>query len=97
MLAGDRLQDLDEVQAAQLRKLLELCAARAPCARFESMDFACGEVSLPEGGTLLCLFNWEAQPQEFLLPAGGEDFWDEGAVGTALTLQGGEGRVIRYR
>lgn len=97
MLAGDRLQDLDEVQAAQLRKLLELCAARAPGARFESMDFACGEVSLPGGGTLLCLFNWEAQPQEFLLPAGGEDFWDEGAVGTALTLQGGEGRVIRYR
>ena len=65
MLAGDRLQDLDEEQAAQLRKLLALCAARAPSARFESMDFACGEVSLPEGGTLLCLFNWEGQPQSF--------------------------------
>ncbi|MEV3831713.1 alpha-galactosidase [Aeromonas allosaccharophila] len=96
MLAGDRLQDLDEEQAAQLHKLLELCAARAPSARFESMDFACGEVNLPEGGTLLCLFNWEVQPQEFLLPEGGADFWQGQAVGTAVTLQGGEGRVIRY-
>ena len=96
MLAGDRLQDLDEEQAAQLCRLLGLCAVRAPSARFELMDFACGEVSLPEGGTLLCLFNWEGQPQEFLLPEGGADFWHGQAVGTAVTLQGGEGLVIHY-
>ncbi|MDF2402755.1 glycoside hydrolase family 36 protein [Aeromonas sp. 5HA1] len=96
MLAGDRLQALDGEQGGQLQKLLALCAVRAPSARFESMEFVCGEVVLPEGGSLLCLFNWEAQPQECLLPEGGQDFWDEGAIGTSLTLQGGEGRVIRY-
>ncbi|MCE9969090.1 alpha-galactosidase, partial [Aeromonas salmonicida] len=96
MLAGDRLQALDGEQGGQLQKLLALCAVRAPSARFESMEFVCGEVVLPEGGSLLCLFNWEAQPQECLLPEGGKDFWDEGAIGTSLTLQGGEGRVIRY-
>ncbi|WP_309266603.1 glycoside hydrolase family 36 protein [Aeromonas salmonicida] len=96
MLAGDRLQALDGEQGGQLQKLLALCAVRAPSARFESMEFVCGEVVLPEGGSLLCLFNWEAQPQECLLPEGGKDFWDEGGIGTSLTLQGGEGRVIRY-
>jgi len=96
MLAGDRLQALDGEQGGQLQKLLALCAVRAPSARFESIEFVCGEVVLPEGGSLLCLFNWEAQPQECLLPEGGQDFWDEGAIGTSLTLQGGEGRVIRY-
>lgn len=96
MLAGDRLQALDGEQGGQLQKLLALCAVRAPSARFESMEFVCGAVVLPEGGSLLCLFNWEAQPQECLLPEGGQDFWDEGAIGTSLTLQGGEGRVIRY-
>ncbi|MGE6132741.1 glycoside hydrolase family 36 protein [Aeromonas salmonicida] len=96
MLAGDRLQALDGEQGGQLQKLLALCAVRAPSARFESMEFVCGEVVLPEGGSLLCLFNWEVQPQECLLPEGGQDFWDEGAIGTSLTLQGGEGRVIRY-
>ncbi|MDF8331352.1 alpha-galactosidase [Aeromonas salmonicida] len=96
MLAGDRLQALDGEQGGQLQKLLALCAVRAPSARFESMEFVCGKVVLPEGGSLLCLFNWEAQPRECLLPEGGKDFWDEGAIGTSLTLQGGEGRVIRY-
>ncbi|WP_429235455.1 glycoside hydrolase family 36 protein [Aeromonas salmonicida] len=96
MLAGDRLQALDGEQGGQLQKLLALCAVRAPSARFESMEFVCGEVVLPEGGSLLCLFNWEAQHQACLLPEGGQDFWDEGAIGTSLTLQGGEGRVIRY-
>lgn len=62
VLAGDRLQDLDEAQGARLGKLLALCAARTPAARFEGMAFERGRVALPGGGELLCLFNWGSTP-----------------------------------
>lgn len=96
VLAGDRLQDLDETQGARLGKLLALCAARTPAARFEGMAFERGRVALPEGGELLCLFNWGEHACEFPLTPGGTDFWDETPLGSTLVLQGGQGAVIRY-
>ncbi|MBV7413100.1 glycoside hydrolase family 36 protein [Aeromonas sp. sif2433] len=96
VLAGDRLQDLDELQGAQLLRLLALCEARAPAARFDDMGFSRGRVTLPSGGQLLCLFNWDEQAKRLALPAGGTDFWDDSPLGDALVLQGGQGRVIRY-
>ncbi|MFQ2545707.1 glycoside hydrolase family 36 protein [Aeromonas caviae] len=96
VLAGDRLQDLDEAQGARLGKLLALCAARTPAARFEGMAFERGRVALPGGGELLCLFNWGEHPCEFPLAPGGTDFWDETPLGSTLVLQGGQGAVIRY-
>ncbi|WP_404835119.1 glycoside hydrolase family 36 protein [Aeromonas media] len=96
VLAGDRLQDLDEVQGTHLGKLLALCAARTPAARFDDMGFGRGRVALPGGGELLCLFNWGEQAAQFELPAGGTDFWDDTALGETLELAGGQGRVIRY-
>ncbi|WP_323878253.1 glycoside hydrolase family 36 protein [Aeromonas caviae] len=96
VLAGDRLQDLDEAQGARLGKLLALCAARTPAARFEGMTFERGRVALPGGGELLCLFNWGEHPYEFPLAPGGTDFWDETPLGSTLVLQGGQGAVIRY-
>ncbi len=96
VLAGDRLQDLDEAQGARLGKLLALCAARTPAARFEGMAFERGRVALPGGGELLCLFNWGEHPCEFPLTPGGTDFWDETPLGSTLVLQGGQGAVIRY-
>lgn len=96
VLAGDRLQDLDEGQEAQLHRLLALCAARAPAARFDDMGFARGRVALPGGGELLCLFNWGGQEVAMAVPAGGVDFWDDSPVGESMVLQGGQGRVIRY-
>ncbi len=96
VLAGDRLQDLDEAQGARLGKLLALCAARTPAARFEGMAFERGRVALPGGGELLCLFNWGEHACEFPLTPGGTDFWDETPLGSTLVLQGGQGAVIRY-
>lgn len=96
VLAGDRLQDLDEAQGAQLHRLLALCAARTPAARFDDMGFARGRVALPGGGELLCLFNWGGQEVAMAVPAGGTDFWDDSPVGESMVLQGGQGRVIRY-
>ncbi|MFM5301410.1 glycoside hydrolase family 36 protein [Aeromonas caviae] len=96
VLAGDRLQDLDEAQGARLGKLLALCAARTPAARFEGMTFERGRVALPGGGELLCLFNWGEHTCEFPLTPGGTDFWDETPLGSTLVLQGGQGAVIRY-
>ena len=96
VLAGDRLQDLDELQGAQLLRLLALCEARTPAARFDDMGFSRGRVALPGGGELLCLFNWDEQAKRLALPAGGTDFWDDSPLGDALVLQGGQGRVIRY-
>ncbi len=96
VLAGDRLQDLDEAQGARLGKLLALCAARTPAARFEGMAFERGRVALPGGGELLCLFNWGEHACEFPLAPGGTDFWDETPLGSTLVLQGGQGAVIRY-
>ncbi|QSO24296.1 alpha-galactosidase [Aeromonas caviae] len=96
VLAGDRLQDLDEAQGARLGKLLALCAARTPAARFEGMTFERGRVALHGGGELLCLFNWGEHPCEFPLTPGGTDFWDETPLGSTLVLQGGQGAVIRY-
>ena len=96
VLAGDRLQDLDEEQAAALHKLLALSAVRAPSARFDTMAFERGWVVLPSGGRLLCLFNWCDKPETVTVPAGGIDFWHETGVGEWLTLQGGQGRVISY-
>ncbi|MDX7858651.1 glycoside hydrolase family 36 protein [Aeromonas caviae] len=96
VLAGDRLQDLDEAQGARLGKLLALCAARTPAARFEGMTFERGRVALPGGGELLCLFNWGEHACEFPLAPGGTDFWDETPLGSTLVLQGGQGAVIRY-
>ncbi|WP_324036549.1 glycoside hydrolase family 36 protein [Aeromonas caviae] len=96
VLAGDRLQDLDEAQGARLGKLLALCAARTPAARFEGMAFERGRVALPGGGELLCLFNWGEHACECPLAPGGTDFWDETPLGSTLVLQGGQGAVIRY-
>jgi len=96
VLAGDRLHDLDAAQGARLGKLLALCAARTPAARFEGMAFERGRVALPGGGELLCLFNWGEHPCEFPLAPGGTDFWDETPLGSTLVLQGGQGAVIRY-
>ena len=96
VLAGDRLQDLDEAQGARLGKLLALCAARTPAARFEGMAFERGRVALPGGGELLCLFNWGEQATRVALPPGGVDFWDDAPQAEGLVLQGGQGRVIRY-
>ncbi|WP_310596562.1 glycoside hydrolase family 36 protein [Aeromonas aquatica] len=97
VLAGDRLRDLDEGQEGQLHKLLTLCEARAPAARFDDMNFSRGRVTLPEGGELLCLFNWDDHEKEVEVPAGALDFWDEHAVGQRVVLQGGQGRVLSYR
>lgn len=97
VLAGDRLQDLDEVQGAQLQKLLALCEARTSAARFADMGFARGRVALPDGGELLCLFNWGEQADAFDVPAGGLDFWNERPVGQRLVLQAGQGVVLLYR
>ncbi|MFQ2091748.1 glycoside hydrolase family 36 protein [Aeromonas taiwanensis] len=96
VLAGDRLQDLDESQGARLRKLLALCEGRAPAARFDDMGFARGRVALPGGGELLCLFNWDEQEARVSLPAGGADFWNDAPLGEELVLQADQGRVIRY-
>jgi len=96
VLAGDRLQDLDESQGARLRKLLALCEGRTPAARFGDMGFARGRVALPGGGELLCLFNWDEQEARVALPAGGADFWNDAPLGEELVLQAGQGRVIRY-
>ena len=96
VLAGDRLHDLDAAQGARLGKLLALCAARTPAARFEGMAFERGRVALPGGGELLCLFNWGEHAAQFELPAGGRNFWDDTALGETLELAGGQGRVIRY-
>ncbi|MGE6233079.1 glycoside hydrolase family 36 protein [Aeromonas media] len=96
VLAGDRLQDLDESQGERLRKLLALCEGRAPAARFDDMGFARGRVALPGGGELLCLFNWDEQATEMALPAGGTDFWSEAPLGETLVLEVGQGAVIRY-
>ncbi|MCR9023558.1 alpha-galactosidase, partial [Aeromonas caviae] len=71
-------------------------AARTPAARFEGMAFERGRVALPEGGELLCLFNWGEHACEFPLTPGGTDFWDETPLGSTLVLQGGQGAVIRY-
>ncbi|MNG35354.1 hypothetical protein D3C84_1220670 [compost metagenome] len=60
------------------------------------MGFSRGRVTLPSGGQLLCLFNWDEQAKRLALPAGGTDFWDDSPLGDALVLQGGQGRVIRY-
>ncbi|WP_429034608.1 glycoside hydrolase family 36 protein [Aeromonas media] len=96
VLAGDRLQDLDEGQGARLGKLLALCAARTPAARFDDMGFGRARVALPGGGELLCLFNWDEQATEMALLAGGRDFWSEAPLGETLVLAGGQGAVIRY-
>ncbi len=96
VLAGDSLHALDAAQGARLGKLLALCAARTPAARFEGMAFERGRVALPGGGELLCLFNWGEHPCEFPLAPGGTDFWDETPLGSTLVLQGGQGAVIRY-
>ncbi|WP_368198700.1 glycoside hydrolase family 36 protein [Aeromonas sp. R7-4] len=96
VLAGDRLQDLDDTQGAHLGKLLALCEGRAPAARFDDMGFARGRVALPGGGELLCLFNWGEQATRVALPPGGVDFWDDAPQAEGLVLQGGQGRVIRY-
>ena len=96
VLAGDRLQDLDEGQGAHLGKLLTLCAARTPAARFDDMGFGRARVALPGGGELLCLFNWDEQATKMALPAGGRDFWNDTPLGETLELAGGQGRVIRY-
>lgn len=96
VLAGDRLQDLDEGQGARLGKLLVLCAARTPAARFDDMGFGRGRVALAGGGELLCLFNWDEQATEMALQAGGMDFWSEAPLGETLVLAGGQGAVIRY-
>ncbi|MGY3942829.1 glycoside hydrolase family 36 protein [Aeromonas tecta] len=97
VLAGDRLRDLDEVQAGQLRKLLALCEARTPAARFDDMSFSRGRVTLPDGGELLCLFNWDDGEREVEVPAGALDFWDERPLGQHISLQVGQGRVLVYR
>lgn len=96
VLAGDRLQDLDAVQGGQLRKLLALCEARTPAARFDDMRFTRGRVALPGGGELLCLFNWDDGEREVEVPAGALDFWDERPVGQRLVLQAGQGMVLLY-
>ncbi|WP_349921989.1 glycoside hydrolase family 36 protein [Aeromonas veronii] len=97
VLAGDRLRDLDDEQATWLHKLLALCEARAPAARFDDMGFSRGRVALPGGGELLCLFNWEDAAREVSVPAGGQDFWDERPAGQRIALQAGQGRVLLYR
>lgn len=96
VLAGDRLQDLDDAQGAHLGKLVALCEGRAPAARFDDMGFARGRVALPGSGELLCLFNWGEQATRVALPPGGVDFWDDAPQAEGLVLQGGQGRVIRY-
>ncbi|MGY6037303.1 glycoside hydrolase family 36 protein [Aeromonas sp. AE23HZ002T15] len=97
VLAGDRLQDLDEAQAGQLRKLLALCEVRTPAARFDDMCFTRGHVTLPGGGELLCLFNWGEGEKVIEVPTGGQDFWSEQPLGPQVVLQAGQGMVIQYR
>ncbi|MCS3455830.1 alpha-galactosidase [Aeromonas sp. BIGb0405] len=96
VLAGDRLQDLAQQQAAALQKLLALSAMRAPGACFDTMAFRRGWVALPGGGRLLCLFNWRDKPERVTVPAGGVDFWQVSGVDEWLILEAGRGRVIRY-
>jgi alpha-galactosidase len=97
VLAGDRLRDLDEVQAGQLRKLLALCEARTPAARFDDMSFSRGRVTLPDGGELLCLFSWDDHDMAVEVPAGAQDFWTERPLGQQISLQVGQGMVLLYR
>ena len=95
MLAGDRLQDLDEGQAAALRQLLVLCQGHSSPARFDDLGFSQGEI-MWQGQILRCLFNWSREPREIMLPAGAVDFWDHRPLGERLILAPSDGRVVCY-
>ncbi|ENY72258.1 alpha-galactosidase [Aeromonas diversa CDC 2478-85] len=95
MLAGDRLQDLDEGQAAALRQLLVLCQGHSSPARFDDLGFSQGEI-MWQGQILRCLFNWSSEPREIMLPAGAVDFWDHRPLGERLILAPSDGRVVCY-
>lgn len=97
ILSGDKLTELSEKSFRTIRKLAELYGKTA---EFDSTDFHCGTIRLPDG-VLFCCFNWNNTGKAYhLLPAHGtlSDFWTEEPVTERLLmLPPRSARVIRLR
>jgi alpha-galactosidase len=89
VLSGDDLTKLPPVRAAMLRKLLPPTGVSAT---FSDADLRIGTIKLADA-TMICLFNWDDDPSEFVTkgPGGGQargqavarllyDFWTGEAI-----------------
>lgn len=87
MLNGDDYPGLTPEQKARLRKTLP--PTEVP-ARFAREDFQEGRAQLPDGRTLVFVFNWDDQPRahtvEFATPHQLQDFWTDERLGTRARL-----------
>ena len=97
LLSGDDLTGLSENSFRTIRKIAELYGKTA---EFDSTDFRCGTIRLPDS-ILLCCFNWSNTGKAYrILPEHGtlSDFWtDEPVTERLLTLPPRSARVIRQR
>ncbi len=103
ILSGDDLTKLPAARLAMLRKLLP---PTARAAQFEDQSLRVGKVTLPDGGTALCLFNDEDQPRALTVrldqPSEVTDFWTGGSLGKKegqleLTLPPHSARLLTCR
>jgi alpha-galactosidase len=83
MLDGDDYTNLTPAQKALLRKTLP--PTNVP-ARFAREDFKEGRAELPDGRTLVFVFNWDDQPRAHTVQFAGarrlRDFWTDEDLGT---------------
>lgn len=83
MLDGDDYTSLTPAQKAILKKTLP--PTNVP-ARFASEDFREGRAELPDGRTLVFVFNWDDQPRNHTVRFDGPrrltDFWTDASFGT---------------
>ena len=83
MLDGDDYTGLTPAQKARLRKTLP--PTNRP-ARFASEDFREGRAELPDGRTLVFVFNWDDAARPHRVQLAGRrrlrDFWTDADLGT---------------
>jgi alpha-galactosidase len=102
ILSGDDLSTLPPDRLATLKKLLPPTGVAA---EFEDESLQIGTVKLKDR-TLLCLFNWSAEPEKLAvkLPKAGQvtELWSEEKLGRQqgtlqVELKGHEGKVLVLR
>ncbi len=88
LLNGDDYTGLTPAQKAILKKTLP--PTNVP-ARFASEDFREGRADLPDGRTLVFVFNWDDRPRDHTVRFGGprrwRDFWTDRELGSRASLE----------
>ena len=95
ILSGDRLRDLNPRQSQWLQMLIRMAEGRAPAADF-CEDLSYGEMVF-DGKRWSFFFNWHAEAQRLVLPAGGELALYDAPAPDEYLLPPGGALVVTYR